>query len=151
MKKLVLSVVLVALLAAAAFGGQAIASNKPADVTVSEETSAIWGSYYWGSPVRIQTDEGIITVSGDDTTTNIDYPQVRHVSLTLWARGVVAPDFVEIHMVMPNDDLVRIDIIDTWGLHIYEFDSDNILISIRDAGGAPVDVTYYVTTTYGRY
>ena len=61
MKKLVLTVALVVLLAAAVFAGQALASSKPADVTVSEEASEIlfdWGSSYRGYPVRMKTLSG---------------------------------------------------------------------------------------------
>jgi hypothetical protein len=151
MKKLVLAVTLVALVAAAVFGGQAIASNKPAEVTVSEETSAIWGGSYWGSPVRIQTDENWITVSDDDVTTNIDYRQIRHVSLTLMVTGIEASDTVSIYLEMPSGQLGDIGYITADGLYTYEFDSDNFSIHTHDAGGILINVSYYITTTYPRY
>lgn len=153
MKKLLLAVVLVALLAAAAFGGQAVASSKSTDISVSEETSEIlfdWGGSYWGSPLRMQTDEGTITISNNSTYTNADYPQVRHVSLSLLALGLVAPDIVEIFVEMPNGILAGVDNFQVGGFHTYEFDSDNFFIVISDTDGSPVTVSYYVTTTYPR-
>ena len=43
MKKVILTVALVALLVAAVFGGQAMASSKSNDISISEETSSILG------------------------------------------------------------------------------------------------------------
>jgi len=95
MKTLVLTVTLVALLAAAVFGGQAIASNKPADNSVSEETSEIlfdWGGSYWGSPVRMQSFEGCFSALDypagySGFILEESYPEVRHVSVTIIANG----------------------------------------------------------------
>jgi hypothetical protein len=155
MKKLVLTVTVLALIAGAAFGGQAIASSKPADVTVSEETSEIlfdWGGPYSGSPVRIQTDEGMITVFDEITDTRIEYPQVRHVSLTLLIEDIGATDVVEIYLYRPDgQDIARVDAIQSSGAHTYEFESDNIRIHASEDGDFPLTISYYITTTYPRY
>lgn len=107
MKKLVLAVTLVVLLAAAVVGGQALASNKPADVTISEETSSILGSAYWGYPLRIKSLSGTAEISADDQILlDETYPGTRHVSLTVFNWGVdsgIPPfaDGVEVSMNIP--------------------------------------------------
>jgi hypothetical protein len=161
MKKLVLAVTLVALLAAAVLGGQAIASNKPADVTVSEETSAIWGSSYWGSPLRMKTLSGNAVIDGEAGVTILDetYSGVRHVSLTVFIWGLDSgspdPDWVKPTTYIPSVgyDLIiesrqTVTEIQTLYNNIYEFDTDNWKLQASDYSGLPLEVYYQATITY---
>ena len=132
MKRLIIVTVVIALVAVAVFGGQALA-GKPT-----------------GSSVAIETDEFSITVLDDITSTSVNYPQVRHVSLTVFARGIVSSETVAIWLWMPDNSNPVIDTITANGFHTYEFDSDNFHMRIEDGGGTPITVSYYVTTTYER-
>jgi opacity protein-like surface antigen len=150
MKKLVLSIVLVVLLAAAVFGGQAMASNKPADISISEETSSILGSSYWGYPLRMKT------LSGTDSMKEIllevildeSYSGVRHVSLTLSAHGLdFLNDYIGINLETGNGPDI-IGHITADGVYTYEFDTDNWKLEAGDFGAFPLDVSYWATITY---
>jgi hypothetical protein len=138
-KKLILAVVLVALLAAAVFGGQALASSKPADVSVSEETSEIlfdWGGSYWGSPLRIQSFEGcFLATDYPDGYSGIileeRYPEVRHVSVT-----IIASDFD----IFGDDSAI---------IYLYDCVGTNWWID-GDSNWPNVNYKYAVTVTYPR-
>jgi len=168
MKKLVLAVVLVALLAAAAFGGQAIASNKPADVTVSEEASEIlfdWGGSYWGSPVRIQSFEGYFDASDSPNAYvgNIleeSYPEIRHVSVTIGASSfddggnndyayVLVPigeSPSSTHIVNNSEKWAN----PSYNYETIEFNADNWSIYMNIPEGSIAYYEYAVTVTYPR-
>ena len=132
MKRTILVIAIIALVAVAVFGGQALAA-KPS-----------------GGSMAIETDENLIAVLDDYITTSINYPQVRHISLTMLAWGLEEGDSVAIWHWMPNDP-AYIDIITSYKYQTYEFDSDNFEIIITDNGGdIPTSVGYYITTTYER-
>jgi hypothetical protein len=154
MKKLVLVFTMVVLLAAAVFGGQAIASNKPADVTVSEEASQEilfdWGSSYRGYPVRMKTVSGNLTIkvlaSG---SIEENYPGVRHVSLTVLALGLDHfEDRVYLQVAFTDNFAPNLDIFSQNGFRTYEFDTDRWEISATNWGGADMDIWYNATITY---
>ena len=155
MKKLVLAVTSVALIAAAVFGGQAIASNKPADVTVSEETSAILGSSYWGYPLRIKSLSGTAEISADDQILlDETYPGTRHVSLTVfnWGSDSGIPPFadgVQVSMYIPFLGYNAImESHQTDFYKTFEFDTDNWKLRARDYGNQTLKVYYWATITY---
>jgi len=165
MKKLVLSVVLVALLAAAAFGGQAIASNKPADVTVSEETSEIlfdWGGSYYGSPLRMKSFEGCFDASDSPNAyvgkiLEESYPEVRHVSVTISATGfdTAGNDHAGIALIDCGGFVNSIDWDTGWDLNIvhletFEFNADNWYIYLDTTIASTAHYSYAVTVTYPR-
>ena len=132
MKRLIIFAAVIALVAVAVFGGQALAA-KPS-----------------GSLVAIETEEFAIEVAENYEVVSVSYPQVRHISLTVCARGVASPDMVEIWHVMPDGHWNDIATFDTSMDETYEFDSDNFAIDIIDVGGSTIQVSYYVTTTYER-
>jgi len=152
MKKLVLVFTMVVLLAAAVFGGQAIASNKPADVTVSEETSAIWGSSYWGSPLRIKTLSGTATIIDEIEAVILEetYSGARHVSISLYVSGL--DDLGDELMVAPYVSIIGAQVPVIWtttdGYEQYDFNADEWRLTITDNGNNPVRVQYWVTITY---
>ena len=153
MKKLVLAVTMVVLLAAAVFGGQAIASSKPADISISEQTSEEilfdWGSSYRGYPLRMNTLSGTEVLSNLPFTVILDesYSGVRHVSLTIAASGFESNDFVRIDLETGSGPVI-IGRIDDTGLYTYEFDTDNWKLGADDEGGFPLYVRYWATITY---
>ena len=151
MKKLVLTVTLVALLAAAVFGGQAIASNKPADVTVSEETSAIWGSSYWGYPVRMKTLSGSAEIDKSvETVVAETYPGVRHVSLTIFAKGQTNNDEIFLYINLPSGETYIMEamrVVD-YGFETYEFNTDYWNLEAWDSNEDPIEISYWATITY---
>ena len=165
MKKLVLTVALVALLVAAVFGGQALASSKPTDVTVSEPASEEilfdWGSSYRGYPLRMKTLSGNAVIDGEAGVTILDetYSGVRHVSLTVFIWGLDSgspdPDWVKPTTYIPSVgyDLIiesrqTVTEIQTLYNNIYEFDTDNWKLQASDYSGLPLEVYYQATITY---
>jgi hypothetical protein len=153
MRKLVLSIVLVVLLAAAVFGGQALASNKPTDVSVSEETSSILGSSYWGYPLRMKTISGRFEI--DDTqsseTVHQTYPDTRNVHLTvvLDSAGLSDDGWFELHISVggilgPMSELYIRDI----GYYTYEFDTTEWYLEVKPASDDWTIVYYEATITY---
>jgi len=153
MKKLVLTVTLVVLLAAAVFGGQAIASSKSNGVTVSEEVSEIlfdWGSSYRGYPLRMKTLSGTDEISGQSSVRILDesYSGVRHVSLTLSAQGLSSNDKILISIEIDLVGPVLIGHITANGLYTYEFDTDNWWLEAGDYDELPLSVHYWATITY---
>jgi hypothetical protein len=154
MKKLILSVVLVALLAAATFGGQAIASSKPADVSVSEEASREilfdWGSSYRGYPVRMKTLSGSVMASGSETLVEETYSGVRHVSLTIIVGTLDDPsDKVHISTDVPGWPYAPLALMNQHGVYTYEFDVDNWrLEALNIPTTIEIDVYWWATITY---
>ena len=149
MKKLVLTVALVALLVAAVIGGQALASSKPADVTVSEETSAILGSSYWGYPVRMKTLSGIVEASGIETLLEETYPGIRHVSLTIaWGVKDDPSDRVLIYTDAHDWTYIPLELIQQPGVYTYEFDVDNWELYAENFGSETIEIYYWATITY---
>ena len=159
MKKLVLTVTLVALLAAAVFGGQAIASNKPADVTVSEEESQEilfdWGGSYWGSPLRMQTISDRIVI--DDTQSPVEvwqtYPETRNVHLTvvLNTNGVTNDGWFDIWVSVGGFyNAYGILGVDVKGFYTYEFDTNDWFLVVNPASTGSTIVLYEATITYPR-
>ena len=154
MKKLVLSIALVALLVAAVFGGQAIASSKSNDVSVSEEMSEEilfdWGSSYRGYPLRMKTLSGSDLIYQELFEIILDesYSGVRHVSLTLSVNGLLdSKDNVTIDLETGNGP-DNIGHIADDGLYTYEFDTDNWKLEASAYGVSPIDVRYWATMTY---
>ncbi len=161
MKKLVLAVVLVALLAAAVFGGQAIASNKPADSKIDEQTdSYIWP---WGSPVRTQSFEGCFDHIDyvDGYSGNIlekSYPEVRHVSVTISARDFNVWSSADDRALIVSESCCGIsDILDDddkWGTfnhyETFEFNTDHWYIYLETTVDSQAIYSYAVTVTYPR-
>jgi hypothetical protein len=155
MKKLVLAVTLVVLLAAAVVGGQALASSKPANVIVSEETASILGSSYWGYPLRIKSLSGTAEISADDQILlDETYPGTRHVSLTVFNWGVdsgIPPfaDGVEVSMNIPFLGYSAVmESHQTDFYKTFEFDTDNWKLRARDYGNQTLKVYYWATITY---
>jgi hypothetical protein len=161
MKRLVLTVALVALLVAAVFGGQALASSKSNDISISEETSSILSSSYWGYPLRMKTLSGTAVIDGEAGVTILDetYSGVRHVSLTVFIWGLnsgsPAPDWVKPTTYIPSVgyDLIiesrqTVTEIQTLYNNIYEFDTDNWKLQASDYSGLPLEVYYQATITY---
>ena len=160
MKKLILAVTFVALIAAAVFGGQAIASNKPAEVTVSEETSEAlfdWGGSYWGSPLRIKTLSGTAEIDGESNVVLLDetYSGVRHVSLTVFNWGSdngTPPFFIDGVKISTNIPITGGSAVmeshQTDFYKTFEFNADNWKLIADDYGGTPLYVYYWATVTY---
>jgi len=150
MKKVILTVALVALLVAAVFGGQAMASSKSNDISISEETSSILGSSYWGYPLRMKTLSDNITLSFDGVIIEENYSGVRHVSLTLYIGGVDASeDWGYLQVYFPDDFAPNLD---TFGgqavIRTYEFDAKRWKIDAKDTGNEPIKIKYHATITY---
>ena len=168
MKKLILAVTLVVLLAAAVFGGQAIASNKPADVSVSEEASQEilfdWGGSYWGSPVRMQSFQGYFDASDSPNAYSgyileESYPEVRHVSVTIGASSFDSGGDDRAYIAVPKWESSTVSIIvnnsEEWAnQHNYfgtiEFNADSWFISLDTYEGSSAKYEYAVTVTYPR-
>jgi len=160
MKKLVLTVTLVVLLAAAVFGGQAIASNKPADVTVSEETSAIWGSSYWGSPLRMKTFDGCFDAQDypdgySGYLLKESYPGIRHVSVTISAYnfndGPNDSATVSYQNCAGTGFGIDTDIewvLPTQTFETFEFNVQNWTIHLQTPKDSTAKYSYAVTVTY---
>jgi hypothetical protein len=154
MKKLAFAIVLVALLAAAVVGGQALASSKPADVTVSEEMSEEilfdWGSSYRGYPLRMKTLSDNITLLGDAVRIEENYSGVRHVSLTLYVEGVDGgEDWGGLQVYFADDYAPNLDSFKgKVGLFTYEFDAKRWSIDAGDTANEPIKIKYYATITY---
>jgi hypothetical protein len=153
MKKLVLAFTMVVLLAAAVFGGQAIASSKSNDVSVSEETSSILGSSYWGYPLRMKTISGRFEI--DDTqsseTVHQTYPDTRHVHLTvvLNSNGTTNDGSFGIHISVGGYwTAPSTFIIDDAGFYIYEFDTSEWWLGVYPASAGNTAVFYEATITY---
>ena len=158
MKKLVLAFTMVVLLAAAVFGGQAIASSKSNDVSVSEETSEIlfdWGGSYWGSPLRMQTISGNIVL--DDTQASEvvyqTYPDTRNVHLTVVLNddSISGDGSFELYisvggLMSPYGYIYEGDI----GIYTYEFDTTEWELKVDPASIGYNSVLYEATITYPR-
>jgi hypothetical protein len=155
MKKLILAIVLVALLAAAVFGGQALASSKSADVIVSEQPSeeilSWWGSSYRGYPVHMKTLSGSVMASGSETLVEETYSGVRHVSLTIAVGPIDDPDD-EVYISTDTPGWTYIPLggeKGNTGVFTYEFDVDNWRL---EAWNTPttieLEVHYWATITY---
>lgn len=133
MKRLIIVTAVIALVAVAVFGGQALAA-KPT-----------------GSSVAIETHKFTSTYSKDVDAISINYPQVRHVSLTLCITGIDAGgDFVDLRNQTPHGSWHYFPDISSPHYQTYEFDTDNLLLDICDNGFNPITVSYYITTTYER-
>jgi hypothetical protein len=165
MKKLVLTVALVTLLAVAVFGGQALASSKPVDVTVSEDTSEIifdWGGSYWGSPAYMKSFEGCFNAQDypdgfSDYILQESYPEIRHVSLTISARmfDTVGEDNVGIDLYDCSGERFTIDNDFFWPdpsyrFETFEFNTDHWHIYLDTAKDSTAQFHYAVTVTYPR-
>jgi hypothetical protein len=163
MKKLVLAVTLVVLIAAAAFGGQAIASSKATDISVSEETSEIlfdWGGSYWGSPLRMQSFEGCFQATDypDGYSGFIleeSYPEIRHVSVTIIASSFDQADAAEVTMMDCINSFYVIDLDINWtfpsyNMETFEFNTDNWYIHLITTKDSKAKYSYTVTVTYPR-
>ena len=150
MKKLLLTVALVALLAAAVFGGQAIASSKANDVSISEETSSILGSSYWGYPVRMKTLSDNVTIEQGIGSIKENYPGVRHVSLTLHIAGLDdANDIATLQVYFGDTYAPDLDSYSNEVVYrTYEFDAERWTIQAQDDGGEPIEIRYHATITY---
>jgi hypothetical protein len=150
MKKVILTVALVALLVAAVFGGQAMASSKSNDISISEETSSILGSSYWGYPVRMKTLSDNITLLGDAVRIEENYSGVRHVSLTLYVEGVDGgEDWGGLQVYFADDYAPNLDSFKgKVGLFTYEFDAKRWSIDAGDTANEPIKIKYYATITY---
>jgi len=154
MKKLVLTVALVVLLAAAVFAGQALASSKPADVTVSEETLSNGGGSLLGYPLLMETLSGNVTLEQEIGGINENYPGVRHVSLTLHIAGLDdASDIATLQVYFGDTfapdlaDLADLDN-DSNKVQTYEFDAERWTIQAQDDDGDPIVIRYHATITY---
>jgi hypothetical protein len=149
MKKLVLTIALVALLVAAVFGGQALASSKSNDISISEETSSILGSSYWGYPVRMKTLSGDVTISSGTGGIEENYPGVRHVSLTLSVVGIDTQEEVAVLEVFFDDTTLPLaSFTNNNNGGTYEFDAERWWISAYNVGGNPIEIRYHATITY---
>ena len=151
MKRLVLTVALVALLVAAVFGGQALASSKSNDISISEETSSILGSSYWGYPLRMKTLSGTAEIV-DTSKAILDetYSGVRHVSLSLFSWGLDNPaEAVLVGTYVPElGALTWVGSMVTDGFAAYEFDTDRWELQAWDSGNNTLNVHYWATITY---
>jgi hypothetical protein len=154
MKKLVLAFTMVVLLAAAVFGGQAIASSKSTDISVSEQTSeeilSGWGSSYWGYPVRMKTLSDNVTIEQEIGGIIESYPGVRHVSLTLHISGLDDTNDIATLQVYFGDNFAPD--LDSYSNEViyrtYEFDAERWTIQVQDDGGEPIEIKYHATITY---
>jgi hypothetical protein len=161
MKKLIIASTMVVLLAAAVFGGQAIASNKPADSAVSEETSSIFGSSYWGSPLRVKTFEGCFK-AGDypdgykGSILDETYPGIRHVSVTIVANGF---DYAgnDVAGILLNScdgsSVASINSDSQWDwneahIETFEFNANRWYIWLNTTKDSTAGYSYAVTVTY---
>ena len=85
-----------------------------------------------------------------DIVTEI-YPEVRHVSLTLYARGLDrGNDVIHVVILLSDGTLRPLHLVKTNGFRTYEFDTNNWGLAIRDSGGSPISADYYATVTYPR-
>jgi hypothetical protein len=134
MKRKILFIAVIALVAVAVFGGQALAARTT------------------GSPVAMETRSGYAHVS-EDTTAVVGgtyYPDVRHVSLTLKTLGIdTYGDHANIWMFY-GATVDTLSTITTNNVTVYEFDTDNWQLAIKDVGGDPLEVWYHITMTYPR-
>ena len=156
MKKLVLAFTMVVLLAAAVFGGQAIASSKSNDVSVSEESSEIlfgWGGSYYGSPLRMQTISGRVSIDDIEAieTVSQTYPGTRNVHLTVVLNdtGNSADGWFELQIsvggLMTPEGYIYINDL---GPHMYEFDTTEWNLKVHPASDGWTSVLYEATITY---
>jgi len=164
MKRLVLTVALVALLVAAVFGGQALASSKSNDISISEETSEDilfnWGGSYWGSPLRMKSFQGCFNALDYPNGYNGNileesYPEIRHVSVTVIASNfdMVGDDSVVMYLYDCGGTDWLIDIDDAWGsnkfnFETFEFNTDHWIINLYTTQDSKVEYSYTVTVTY---
>jgi hypothetical protein len=136
-------------LVAAVFGGQALASSKPADVTVSEETSSILGSSYWGYPLRMKTLSGNVTIEQENGGIRENYSGVRHVSLTLYIAGLDNNDIGSLQVYFGDHFAPDLDSYSNEVVYrTYEFDAERWMIQVQDVGGDPIEIMYHATITY---
>jgi len=147
-------------LVAAVFGGQAIASSKSNDVSVSEETLSYFGSSYWGNPLRIKTLSGTAEISGENSVIlDETYSGVRHVSLTVITgeldSGPPAIDTVRVTTYIPSlgydimmESLQTVEETQAYYNNIYEFNTDNWKLEASDYSGGAINVYYWATITY---
>jgi hypothetical protein len=134
MKRLIIVTAVIALLAVAVFGGQALAAR-----TVER-------------PIAMETLSGYADVSGNTTAVvgGTYYPDVRHVSLTLKTLGIDTDgDHANIWMFY-GATVDTLSTITTNAVTVYEFDTDNWQLAIKDVGGDPLEVWYHITMTYPR-
>jgi len=98
----------------------------------------------------------IETLSGNDDASNEmkyiieeTYTEIRHVSLTLCARGIDKNnDFVDISMLLSDSTPYSLAQVNDNGCKTYEFNTNNWSLAISDSGKSPVMVDYYATVTY---
>ena len=134
MKRLIIVTAVIALLAVVVFGGQALAAR-----TVER-------------PIAMETLSGYADVSGNTTAVvgGTYYPDVRHVSLTLKTLGIDTDgDHANIWMFY-GATVDTLSTITTNNVTVYEFDTDNWQLAIKDVGGDPLEVWYHITMTYPR-
>ena len=147
MKKLLIVLGLICVLIGATYGGVTLAAGYQtpsiSPLAAGYQTPSI-------SPLVMESFSGEFTVNSEYFF-DLEFAQTRHVSLTILIDGVEAFDYVDIFTY--NDDLYIAAYIDTLfqgagQFHTYEFDTENIYIDIQNSSGNPIELAYYLTTTY---
>jgi hypothetical protein len=149
MKKYVLITTVIALLAVAVFGGRAMAfwwdweDYFPTPTPTPTPTCA---------GVCMETLSGIFTVEDQDDMI-VEYPGVRHVSLSLYAEEAFDQgDYARLYMYFGNGTStwrVRIADLDPNITNTYEFAAQKWQIGAGNTNGAlPIQIIYRATITY---
>jgi len=147
MKKVVFIAVLIAVIVGIVFGGISLASAAPAAKPTPTPTPPPPTS----GPVYIEIRGGHVVATGGNITTiySENYPQIRHVSLTMNIYGVAGNSSVQVTAkiggVSPNAVLQ-----DIWfpnGVYTMECDA-NALAILAPIIGPALTVDYNITMTY---
>jgi FlaG/FlaF family flagellin (archaellin) len=148
MKKVAFVVVLVAVIIGIVFGGISLASAAPAAKPTPRPTP----TPTTGGPVYMEVRSGHVIIGGNSTTNTIyseNYPQIRHVSLTMNIYNVVGNSTLqitaEIGGMSPNAVLE-----DIWfpnGVYTVECDASGLEI-LAPFIPPSLTVDYNITMTY---
>jgi hypothetical protein len=143
MKKYIFITTVIALLAVAVFGGRSMAYYWPWEVPTPTPTP---------TPtcpgICMETLSGTFTVEDQDDM-HVNYPGVRHVSLTLFvASGVDPGDYASLYMYFDNSRVAIADLANSV-YQTYEFDAEHWQIGAGNSNGVPpIEIRYKATITY---
>ena len=163
MKRKILVIAVIALVAVAVFGSQALA-DKPETLPTNPDISDLLQSMNQtiteikaevatieaelANVPRVETLSGTFTVEDQDDM-HVNYPGVRHVSLSLHAVEAFDPgDYATLYMYF---DPWRVAIADLEPniTNTYEFDAERWQINAGNANGVlPIEIRYKATITF---
>ena len=156
MKRFIIVTVVIALLAVAVFGGQALA-GKPEkapdnaalyDLLLTMNQTITDTQIELTNVPRIETGFSYDSASEDVRCSGDAFPEIRHCSITMYVEGLDEPDDrVDITMQLDDREVLLYQV-KTNGFKTFEFDATNSKACFYDYGGDPIESYIYATLTW---